>query len=149
MQTRKINVVVLNPSNLLGVLADVKLLAQINDVADAGAAVSDDFQKRLDTVTAKIKGAGTTPPRVFYELDPTLYTVGPGSFIDDMIQKAGGQNIVTDASNPYPQLNQEAVIAKDPQVILIGDDSGGTDSPRQDSNSARVGVVFRRLKTSG
>jgi iron complex transport system substrate-binding protein len=48
-----------------------------------------------------------------------------------MLQKAGGQNIVTDSTNPYPQLSQEAVIAKDPEVILLGDDSNGTDTPEK------------------
>jgi iron complex transport system substrate-binding protein len=48
-----------------------------------------------------------------------------------MVQKAGGQNIVTDATNPYPQLSQEIVIAKDPEVILLGDDSAGVDTPEK------------------
>lgn len=124
MESRGLTVLQLNPSNLAGVAANMKLLGQVAGVPEKGEAAATDFQKKLDEIATKVK-ANSARPRVFYELDPTLFTVGPGSFIDDMLQKAGGQNIVTDATNPYPQLNQETVISKDPEVILIGDDSGG------------------------
>ena len=130
LESRGLTVLVLNPTNLAGVVANMKLLAQVANVPEKGEAAAADFQKKLDDIAAKVK-AVKAKPRVFYELDPTLFTVGPGSFIDDMIQKAGGQNIVTDASNPYPQLNQEAVISKDPEVILLGDDTGGVDTPEK------------------
>lgn len=130
LEARGLTIVVLNPSNLVGVTANMKLLGQITNVAAKSDAAVGDFLKKLEDVAVKVKGA-TAKPRVFYELDPTLFTVGPGSFIDDMIQKAGGQNIVTDAANPYPQLSQEVVITKDPEVILLGDDTGGTDSPEK------------------
>ncbi len=130
LETRNLTVVVLDPPTLAGVAANMKLLGQIANVPDKAEAAISAFQGKLDSIAVKIKEA-KAKPRVFYELDPTLFTVGPGSFIDDMIQKAGGQNIVTDASNPYPQLNQEAVVSKDPEVILLGDDSGGVDSPEK------------------
>jgi iron complex transport system substrate-binding protein len=128
LQSRKLKVVIINPLNLAGIVTNLRLLGQIENVPEKAEAAVKTFQDKLDEVSAKIKTA-SAKPRVFYELDPTLYTVGPGSFIDEIITRAGGQNIVTDASNPYPQLNQEAVISKDPEVILVGDDTGGTDTP--------------------
>lgn len=35
-------------------------------------------------------GQGQVPPRVYYEIDPTPYTVGPESFIGVLISKARG-----------------------------------------------------------
>ncbi|MDB5078473.1 MAG: hypothetical protein JWP00_397 [Chloroflexi bacterium] len=128
LESRKLTVIVLNPSNLAGISANLRLLAKVTNVPEKAEAAVKEFEAKLAEVSAKVKTA-SVKPRVFYELDPTLFTVGPGSFIDEIITRAGGQNIVTDASNPYPQLNQEAVISKDPQVILVGDDTGGTDSP--------------------
>ncbi len=130
METRGLMVVVLDPTNLAGVVANMKLVAQLTNVPEKGEALATEFQKKLDEVTAKTKDVKARP-RIFYELDPTLFTVGPGSFIDEMIQKAGGQNIVTDTTNPYPQLNQEVVINKDPEVILLGDDTGGNHTPEK------------------
>ncbi len=128
LQSRKLKVVIINPSNLAGIETNLRLLGQIENVPDKAEAAVKTFQGKLDEISAKVKTA-SAKPRVYYELDPTLYTVGPGAFIDEIITRAGGQNIVTDASNPYPQLNQEAVISKNPQVILVGDDTGGTDTP--------------------
>jgi len=41
-------------------------------------------------------------PRVYFEVDPTFYTAGPNSFIDDLIKRAGGANIAADAPSPFP-----------------------------------------------
>lgn len=128
LQSRKLTVLILNPFDLAGITTNLRLLGQIANVPDKANAAIKTFQDKLDEVSAKVKGASARP-RVFYELDPTLFTVGPGSFIDEIITLAGGQNIVTDTSNPYPQLNQEAVVSKDPEVIFVGDDTGGTDTP--------------------
>ena len=136
LEKQNFMVLILNPSDLAGVVKDFKLVGQATNTNDKAQTLSDNFQKRLDAVTTKIKSA-SAKPSVYFELDPTLYTVGPGSFVDDIIQKAGGQNIVTDASNPYPQLTQEVIVGKSPQVIFVGDDTSGTDTP--DKIMARPG----------
>jgi iron complex transport system substrate-binding protein len=128
LQSHNLKVVILNPQNMDGIVANLRLLGQIANVPDKADTVIKTFQDKLGEIATKVKAA-SAKPRVYYELDTTLYTVGPGSFIDEIITRAGGQNIVTDASNPYPQLNQEAIISKDPEVILVGDDTGGTDTP--------------------
>ena len=136
LEKQKFTVLILNPSDLAGVVQDFKLVGQATNTNDKAQTLAADFQKRLDAVATKFKSA-SAKPTVYFELDPTLYTVAPGSFVDDIIQKAGGQNIVTDASNPYPQLTQEVVVAKSPQVIFVGDDTSGTDTP--DKIMARPG----------
>lgn len=60
-------------------------------------------------------------PRVYFELDATPYSVGPGSFIDTLIEKAGGENIVGEGMGQFPQLDPEFVVAADPQVIVLAD----------------------------
>jgi iron complex transport system substrate-binding protein len=73
--------------------------------------------------------AATPRPRVFIELDasdPTkIFTVGPGSFIDSMVTMAGGSNIAHDAKSEYPQLGLEALVAADPQIIILNDAAYG------------------------
>lgn len=57
--------------------------------------------------------------------DLELYTAGPGTFIDDLIRRAGGSNVAGDAATKYPQVSSETVVLKDPQVIVIADESAG------------------------
>ncbi|TFU25129.1 ABC transporter substrate-binding protein [Thermus tengchongensis] len=60
----------------------------------------------------------TTRPRVYYEIDPTPYTVGPESFIGVLIQKARGVNIVPKELGLFPKIAPEFVVEKNPEVIV-------------------------------
>lgn len=62
---------------------------------------------------------------VFYQLwhDP-LRTVGQGSWIDGMITDCGGHNLFHEAESDYPMVALDAVIVKNPQVIVIPHHSG-------------------------
>jgi iron complex transport system substrate-binding protein len=62
--------------------------------------------------------AGLPRVRVYYELDASLYTAGPRSFIGTMIAKAGGEDIVPASLGAFPKISPEAVIAGDPAVIF-------------------------------
>lgn len=65
--------------------------------------------------------AGAERPTVFVEIDPTPFTAGPGSYIDELLVSAGGENIVPADMGPFPQIDPEFVVAADPEVILLLD----------------------------
>jgi iron complex transport system substrate-binding protein len=48
-----------------------------------------------------------------------LITVGPGSFIDQLIRMAGGTNVAAKSVTPYPRLSMEAVLQEDPEVLVF------------------------------
>jgi len=122
---RGLAVVVLNPPTLDGVFGDISLLGQVADVNGDAAKVRGDLESRLATLTARLATA-STKPRVFFELDATqFFTVGPKSFIDDLITRAGGANIAAAATTAYPKLSAEQIIAKDPEVIVLSDEGFG------------------------
>ncbi len=59
-------------------------------------------------------------PRVFVEIEANpLMTAGAGSFIDDMIIRAGGRNVAHEIHEAYPRIDPEQVIAWNPEVILV------------------------------
>jgi iron complex transport system substrate-binding protein len=58
-------------------------------------------------------------PSVYYEIDPTPYSVGPQSFIGVLITKARGNNIVPSAMGAFPQVAPEMVLQKNPAVIVL------------------------------
>lgn len=122
---RGLTVVVLNPPTLDGVFGNISLLGQVADVSGNAAKVRGDLEGRLATLTARLATA-STKPRVFFELDATqFFTVGPKSFIDDLIARAGGANIAADAATAYPKLSAEQIIAKNPEVIILSDEGYG------------------------
>ena len=59
-------------------------------------------------------------PRVLYLLDTDpLWTAGPNTFVNDLIEVAGGRNIFDDLHTPWSQVSLEAVIVRQPDVIVV------------------------------
>jgi iron complex transport system substrate-binding protein len=123
LEKQGIPTIVLSAKNIEGVLLNLLLLGRVaGDEAEAEKVVAE-LRTRIAAVETRV--AGNDPVSVFYELDPTLFTTGPGTFIDDVIRRAGGHNIAAVSSEQYPQLSAEEVIAADPAVILLADEAAG------------------------
>ena len=72
----------------------------------------------LDDVRRSVRGLPR--PRVLYVLsvDPPM-TAGPGTFLHEVIELAGGVNVFGDARGHWPTIGLEAVVARDPDVLLV------------------------------
>lgn len=131
MTGASLTVLVVDPQTLADVSKTAVLLGRA--VGADGAKLASDIDAQLKQVKDKVASA-TTKPRVFHEVDasdPTRpYTVGPGSYIQDLITLAGGTNIAADTGSAYPQLSLEQVVKADPEVIVLGDADYGT-TPEQ------------------
>lgn len=120
LEKRGLTVVVFQPPKLERVQSNLELLAKIGAKADVGAKVAGEFQRRVEAVTSKTRSLATRP-RVFFELSPDLISAGADTFLDDLIAKAGGENIARDAQGPWPKLSPESIVLKDPEVIVLSD----------------------------
>jgi iron complex transport system substrate-binding protein len=66
--------------------------------------------------------AGKPELRVFWQVSwRPLYTVGGRQLISEVIALCGGRNIFADLGELAPAVGMEAVIARDPEVILSAD----------------------------
>lgn len=85
--------------------------------------VVDDMEKKLAKVAEEQKRSA--PVKVYWEVwNAPFMSVGSTSFIHDVIQKAGGENIFTDLKDAYPMVSEEAIISREPAVILIPASTG-------------------------
>ena len=57
-------------------------------------------------------------PRVYFESSKDYQTMGPGTSDHTSLIVCGGINIFADSSTKYPTIDPEAVIVRNPQVIL-------------------------------
>jgi iron complex transport system substrate-binding protein len=55
---------------------------------------------------------------VYFEIDPTPYSVGPNSFIGVLLTKAGGKNIIPASLGDFPQVSPELIITANPSVVI-------------------------------
>jgi cobalamin transport system substrate-binding protein len=116
-----------NPLTLEELYGNLETVAQLTGHQDETATLIELLKARVAAVDEKIAPISSRP-NVFYELDATdpakPYTAGKGTFITQLIERAGGHNIAADIDG-YPQLSLEQVVAADPSFIILGDAAYG------------------------
>ena len=112
-----------NPLTLEEMYGNLEIVAQLTGHEQEAAALIESLKARVAAVDEKIAPLSSRP-NVFYELDATdpakPFTAGKGTFIDQLIDRAGGHNIASDLEG-YPQISLEQVVAADPAFIILGD----------------------------
>lgn len=79
----------------------------------------DWMESRLATVDAAVADADR-PDTLYAFYD---FTSGEGTFIDTMLERAGGNNVAADAGlSGYKQINDEILVQQDPDWIVLNDD---------------------------
>ena len=117
-----------NPTTLEEMYGNLEIVGKLTGHEADAAMLIASLKARVAAVDNKIATV-TSRPSVFYEIDATdpakPYTAGPGTFIDLLIQRAGGTNIAGISKDQYPQLSLEQVVALNPSFILLGDAAYG------------------------
>ena len=140
-----------NPPTIEAMYTNLETVAALTGHEANAAALVDSLKARVAALDAKI-AAVSERPTVYYETatEPSKsYTVGPGSFIDGLLTRAGGTNAAGQLDSQWPMLGFEGVIALDPQIIILGDANYGESAetvaarPGWDVLSAvKNGMVF-------
>lgn len=113
------------PGTLEDVIKSIYTIGRICGAEENARKLAFNLKFRIAKVTSKVAKA-RSKPKVFFELwHEPLMSAGPGSFIDDLIKKAGGINIAGSAKSAYPIFSLEQVIKEDPDVIIGAESSMG------------------------
>ena len=96
-----------------------------------GALTGDSVSARLtvDSVgatIARVRAATASLPRptVFWPLyDQPLLATGGGSFLNELIDVAGGRNVYGALPEPSPRIAVEDLLKRDPEIILVSPES--------------------------
>lgn len=115
------NVLVVEPKNLSFILRDILLVGRATDRYSEAVALESEIRQRIDTVVNQAADA-TSTPKVYHEVwNEPLMSAGPGTFIDEIITLAGGENIFNDATTSWPTVSSEAIIEKNPDIMVFPD----------------------------
>jgi iron complex transport system substrate-binding protein len=122
-----IPVLALNPTSIKDVYHSIELLGLAAGEEHKARQLVAEIKARIEAVgekLSKIPERGR-PVRVYYEVyaDP-LMSIGSACVIHELIEAAGGENIFSDIKEPYPIVSAEAVISRDPEVIIFPDYHG-------------------------
>lgn len=94
-----------------------ELGALLGDSARAATVVDS-----VDATLARVRAAtqSLARPSVFFPTwENPIIAIGGGSFLNELIDIAGGRNIYADLAAPSPTVTLEDVVRRDPDVLLV------------------------------
>lgn len=102
-------------------IEDVRRMVRTMGRATDRVAASDSLLDTMDRELAELAEAmeGASRPRVAFLLggDPP-WVVGPGTFLHELVELAGGRNAFEDQRRDYAPMSVEEVLARDVDLIL-------------------------------
>ena len=102
------------------VLEEIEFMADLTGNKKKGVDCVEKIRGELPDITDSKAKFG-----VYYEVWYAPYmTAGKKSFINSIIEMAGGKNIFGQIEDPYPMVSEESIILENPQVILIPSQNG-------------------------
>lgn len=106
-------------TSLADVYAQIRGISAIVGRPDLG----DDLVATMQaSVAATIASLPDTSPRsYFHEIDPSLVTVTPGSFLDSVYSELGLVSIVPPDPSGFSQLTSDQVVKANPAVVILAD----------------------------
>ena len=110
---------------------------------DHAYAAASEFERRVRAVGTEITGPR---PKVFLQISSEpLFTVGSESFMNELIERAGGISVTKDISGGYPKISKETALAMDPDVIILSDseDNKEPNTVFQNSPAVKKGRIIR------
>ena len=110
-------VLILSPTTLDGVIHDIERIAEAAGVLAKGQALAQELRRRVDHVRVETSRTPSRPRVVCLEwLDP-LYVAG--HWVPEMVELAGGRNVLGSQDTPSHETTWHAVESAQPDVILV------------------------------
>jgi len=107
---------------LAGIETCMRDIGRLLDRPQAAEKLIVDFRGRLDAVRVRTRDKAKLRVLLTVSRQPdrlaNLLTTGRGTFLDEMIEIAGGVNVFGDIDMLYPEVSTEAIVARQPQVII-------------------------------
>lgn len=98
--------------------ADIAGVGSICNRQDQAAKLAADIKQQTAAIAARGKAARRRP-RVMFLLGLPGFTVGKHSYLNDLIELAGGENVAGGVDQAYPDLSGESIVAMNPDVIIV------------------------------
>ena len=122
LRTAGIDVLEVQAEDLAGIYESIQKISERIGVPRRGESLIGSIRNQLNEAAGKPLGG--PKPRVLFVVGRTpgtvldLSVVGRGSYLNELIALAGGDNVFSDAVVAYPQVSMEEVIRRSPDVII-------------------------------
>jgi iron complex transport system substrate-binding protein len=116
-------VLLLEPHKLEDIAREMHLVGRAAGTPQAADRSAADFLAERTRLAQTY--AGVRSISVFYEISAQpLYTIGGKQIISQVLALCGGRNVFAELDSLAPVVDEGAVLARNPQAILTGNDAG-------------------------
>ena len=113
----KPRVVSLEPSSLEDVWGDILKLAEVFEVPEEGNKLIQSLKDRIDQITERTNARCKRRRVACIEwIEPLM---SAGNWMPELVERAGGENLFGESGRHSPWLDLNALVRKDPEVIMI------------------------------
>jgi len=137
--------------SLSEVYSMIHYIGQAVGSPDKAKKLNEDIRSRLETVRADTSGRPRPKVLILVGRTPGLLTnlvaVGPGPYIGELLEIAGGSNVMTGTSIAYPHISLETVVRLNPDAILDASNMGdaGSDTSLREASLRQPWLSHREL----
>jgi iron complex transport system substrate-binding protein len=158
LERNGIAVYVMNPLSLDSVINNLLQLGAIFSTEDKSEKLVNDMNDRqrkiiekLGTFHAEDEPPGTNDERVdtlkvFIQISKEpLFSIGKDTFLNDLLQRAGGRSVTDNVHSAFPKLSKETALALQPDAIILSDSPDNQEPNEVFKNSPAVknGRVYK------
>ncbi|MBZ2174539.1 ABC transporter substrate-binding protein [Schnuerera sp. xch1] len=126
LENMNIPVVMLESTNIDQIYKSIKIISRITNTKQKGEEVAKEMQDKIKQINDTVQDLPTA--KVFYLVSLNgNWTAGKGTFIDEIINLAGGENIAEDVDG-WSKYSMEELVNKNPDVIITAAHAGDVKS---------------------
>lgn len=117
LESLGVRVVALEPRSLQDTERVIGKVAQALGEPEAGAALWQRIQARIDAAALRVPAA-LRGQKVYFEVASAPYAAGESSFVGETLARLGMGNAVPATLGPFPKLNPEYVVRARPDIVM-------------------------------
>jgi iron complex transport system substrate-binding protein len=138
LQRLKLQLYVTDQHHLDDIASTLLEFGRLAGTETVAAAAAQSYREELARLRSQY--AGRARLKVFYQVwDRPMYTLSGEHVVSEVLSLCGGDNIFADLSTLAPAVDKEAVLTRDPDVILIA--ATGAEGARQIAEWGRFGTL--------
>jgi len=118
----RLNVLEVDDGTVAGIYESIERIGAAAGVPERASALNTRIRGELDELRRRT--AGLPKPRVMFVVGRTpgrledIIIAGKGSYLDEVMRLAGGENVFADSAAAYGKVPLEQVLARNPEVIV-------------------------------
>jgi iron complex transport system substrate-binding protein len=132
LHTLRLNVLEIDQQDIAAIYESIRVVGRATGTDARAEQLIASIRAGLDSV--RVRAARFSPVRLMFVVGRTpgrldgLIVAGATSYLNEIIEIAGGKNVFGDAQGAYPQVSLEEVLARNPRVIVdMGDMADATE----------------------